>query len=204
MSVKLAAAIATDAAIHRAPFPTDKKCLKSFVRACNVYRRFIANFARRARSLTSILRKEAEPYWHSPTTEQQRAFHDLKQALIRPPILSLLKKGMPFIIDTDALQYSMGSTLLQKEFRDLQWQWNTVGYWSKPFSDTESRNSATERECFSVVWVIRTLRPYVEGTTFVVRSDHNAIRFLMNVSDSHGCLIHWRLTLGSFDFTEQY
>lgn len=56
----------------------------------------------------------------------------------------------------------------------------------------------------SVLWGIRTLRPYVEGTTFVVRSDREALRWMMVLSGTHGRLDRWRITLTTFHFTVQY
>ena len=58
----------------------------------------------------------------------------------------------------------------------------------------------TERECQAVVWAITSLRPYIEGTSFTVRTDHDSLRWLMNLTESSGRLTRWRLRLAEFDF----
>ena len=55
-----------------------------------------------------------------------------------------------------------------------------------------------------MVWAITTLRPYIEGQKFVVRTDHDALRWLLTLSDPSGRMMRWRLRLYEFDFEIQY
>ena len=55
-----------------------------------------------------------------------------------------------------------------------------------------------------MVWAITTLRPYIEGQKFVVRTAHDALRWLLTLSDPSGRLMRWRLRLSEFDFEIQY
>ena len=56
----------------------------------------------------------------------------------------------------------------------------------------------------AVVWGILLLIPYLERTTFTVRSDQVALRWLLSFKDPSGRLARWRLRLAEFDFTIQY
>ena len=58
--------------------------------------------------------------------------------------------------------------------------------------------SATERECYAVVWGILTLRPYLEGAHFTVRTDHAALRWMMTMNGPTGRLMMCRLRLMEF------
>lgn len=69
----------------------------------------------------------------------------------------------------------MRATILKQQYHGDLKMCETIGFWSKTFTDTKRWYSATDRECMSVVWILRTLRPYVESATFVVRSDHSAL-----------------------------
>ena len=82
--------------------------------------------------------------------------------------------------------YQLGFKLLQEH--DGANDWRPVGYWSYYLNDSERNYSTTERKCFAVVWAVRTLRPYVEGTRFTVRTDHDALRWLMSLTESSGRL----------------
>ena len=108
------------------------------------------------------------------------------------------------MIDTDASAYQLGATLLQQQDLSHPKEWMPVGYWSKTLSSADQNYIATERECYSVVWAITTLRPYIEGQKFVVRPDHDALRLLLTLSDPSGRLMRWRLRLSEFDFEIQY
>jgi hypothetical protein len=37
------------------------------------------------------------------------------------------------------------------------------------------------------------LRPYLEGVEFTVRTDHHALRWVMNLAEAQGRLARWRL-----------
>ncbi|CDF39938.1 unnamed protein product [Chondrus crispus] len=183
-------------------FPRTLTQMRSFLGACNVYRRFVKGFAKIARPLTDMTRKGADPDFYNPTEAQLNAFDNLKRCMIAPPILALPRYGRPYMIDTDASAYQLGCTLLQEH--DQPNDWRPVGYWSYSLKDSERNYSATERECFAVVWAVRTQRPYVEGTKFTVRTDHEALRWLMSLTESSGRLNRWRLRLAEYDFTIQY
>ena len=106
------------------------------------------------------------------------------------------------MIDTTTSAYHLGLTLLQQT--DEPSDWRPVGYWSYSLNESERNYSARERECFGVVWALRTLRMNVEGTKFTVRTDHDALRWLMSLNESFGRLTWWRLGLAKYDFTIQY
>ena len=150
-----------------------------------------------------MLQKDAEPDWDSPTPDQLEVFETLKRKLVTLPILGLPKTNKPYTIDTDTSAYQLGATLLQKQ-NETKNEWTPIGYWPKTLMDTERNYSTTELECYSVVWAVTMLRTYIEGETFTVRTDHDALRWLMTLTDSSGRLMRWRIRLSKFDFTIQY
>ena len=113
----------------------------------------------------------------------------------------LPKHDKPYVIETDASDYQIGCTLLQEGNDGLV---HPVGFWSRSLTQAERNYSATEKECLAVVWSVTSLRPYVEGTKFTVRTDHDCLRWLMNLTESSGRLTRWRLRLADFDFVIEY
>ena len=124
-----------------------------------------------------MLQKNSANDWDNPTETQLAAFEELKEALISPPILGLPKPDRPYILETDASEYQLGATLLQQQDVEEPTSWTTIGYWSRALSKEEKNYSATERECLAVLWALHTLRPYVEGTHVLIRTDHAALRW---------------------------
>ena len=51
------------AAIKEATFPKSVTAMKSFLGACNVYRRFIKGFAKTSTPLTDMLKKDSDVEW---------------------------------------------------------------------------------------------------------------------------------------------
>ena len=198
---KLSVTATASDAFRSFEYPKTLTQLRSFLGTCNVYRRFVKDFAKIARPLTNLTRKNASPDFETPSADELAAFETLKGRMTSPPILTLPREGKPYTIDTDASSYQLGCALLQEQDdKSLQ----PVGYWSYSLNDTERNYSATERECYSVVWSVTTLRPYVEGTKFSIRTDHDALRWLMSLTESTGRLTRWRLRLSEFDFDIEY
>ena len=178
--------------------------MRSFLGAANVYRRFIKNFSGIAKPLNNMLKKDAKPNWHEPTQEAREAFEFLKKQLVAPPVLALPKRGCPYMIDPDASTYQLGATLLQQQDPSKPIEWRPIGYCSNTLNSAEQNYSATERECYSVVSAVTTLRSYLEGQKFTVRSDHDALRWLLTLTEPSGRLMRWRLRLSEFDFEIHY
>ena len=125
---KLSVAEAAAHAFKTFKFPRTLTQARSFLGACNVYRCIVKGFAKIARPLTDMTRKDADPDYDNPTAAQVQAFEDLKSRMIAPPILALPRYGRPYTIDTDASAYQLGCTLLQEH--DGTNDWRPVGYWS--------------------------------------------------------------------------
>ena len=130
-----------------------------------------------------------------------KAFEDLRQRLLKAPILALPRHGAPYKLDTDACAYQVGCCLLQEQEDKT---WHPIGYFSTSLTDAERNYSASERECLAVVWGVLILRPYLLGTQFTVRTDQHALRWLLNLTNVSGRLARWRLRLAEYEFEVEY
>ena len=189
------------AALRDARFPTTKTQLKSFLGMCNVYRRFVQDFTRRARPLNELTKADVDAKLPSPSAEAEASFEDLRNALLSPPILALPKRDRRFVVDSDACADQLGCALLQE---DGEGTLHPLGYYSRSLTPAERNYSTTERECLGVVWSILKLRHFLEGQRFLVRTDHQALSWIYSTCDSSGRLMRWRLRLSEFTFDVQY
>jgi len=71
-------------------------------------------------------------------------------------------------------------------------------------TDAQRNYTTTEKECLAVFWAITLLRPYLEGTHFTVRTDHDSLTWILSITPSEGRLARWRLRLSEFDFEVKY
>lgn len=138
MQSKLAIALDGTKSIRAATFPQDITQLRSFLGACNVYRKFVNGFYRIARTLNKMVGKDAEPDWLNPLKEELEGFKALKEALITPAVLALPKKDGPYMVDTDASKYTIGAVILQQQDEKNSKEGVPVEYWSKTFTQPEA------------------------------------------------------------------
>ena len=90
------------------PRPTKVKQVQAFLGFANFYRRFIKDFAKHAKPLTSLTKKDQPWVWGS---EQINAFERLKEAFISAPILRIPDDVNPFRLETDASDYATDTVL---------------------------------------------------------------------------------------------
>ena len=153
--------------------PTTQTELRSFLGLCNVYRRFVSNFARTAAPLNAFLKKGCTTELPPFNEEQSAAFELLKKALPLPPILRLPRADLPYFVDTDACNHQVGCSILQT-YPDGTC--HPIGFWSRSLNPAEKNYSVGEKECLAIVWAVQLLRPYFEGTHFDLYTDHQALR----------------------------
>ena len=146
--------------------------LKSFLAMCNVYQRFVKDFAKRAKPLNARTRAEIPQDLPPPTDVAITAFEDLRNALLCPPVLALPKANRKLDVDVDACADQVECTLLQEEPEELL---HSVGYWSRRLTATEKNYSTTDSECLGVVWAVLTLRHFLDGQGFLIRTDHQEL-----------------------------
>ena len=188
-------------AVKRFKEPTTQTELRSFLGLCNIYRRFVPNFARIAALLKAFLRKEGTTELPSFNEEQLAAFEPLKKALLASPILRLPRTDLPYSADMDACNHQIGFALLQTYPDGTR---HPIGFWSRSLNLAEKKYSVSEKECLAIFWAVQLLRPYLEGIHFDLYTNHQALRWIHLGSDHSGRLTRWRLRLLEFDFTVTY
>jgi len=125
-----------------------KKDLRSFLGMCNVYRRFVKDYAQVAGPLAAMTNSKRPDRWGTLSHEALGAFEGLKRRLTEAPILSLPRRHGAYTLDKDASAAQVGAVLLQEQ-PDKSTQ--PVGYWSRSLNAAERNYSTTERECLAVV-----------------------------------------------------
>lgn len=181
-------------AILNVPRPANVREVRKFVGVASWYRRFIPDFATRLEPLTSMQRKNQKFLW---TEAAENAFTDIKNLLIQAPILSCPDFTLPFQVQTDASGVGLGAVLYQ-DFPEGE---RVIAYASRTLTQAEKKFSATELECLAVLWTVEKWRPYLEGYTFTVHTDHASLLWLHNLKDPQGRLARWALRLQQFDFS---
>ena len=184
-------------AIRNTPPPQNLRELRRFLGMVSWYRRYIPQFSETAAPLHQLLQKRTRWTW---TEEAQAAFETLRHQLATAPVLTCPDFDQPFVLQTDASQGGLGAVLTQ----DHDGKERVVAYASRTLNAAERNYSVTEKECLAVVWGIRKMRPYLEGYSFTVLTDHQALKWLQSIDSPSGRLARWSLELQQYDFKIEY
>ncbi|EFO91670.1 hypothetical protein CRE_18358 [Caenorhabditis remanei] len=106
-------------AIRKFPTPRTLTEVKSFLGMAGYFRRFIKNYAIMAKPLTTLPQKDVEFKWEE---KEEKAFEEIKNALMSPPVLTTPRMDGDFEMHTDASKvgpYALTEILLQEQEGDL-------------------------------------------------------------------------------------
>uniref|UniRef100_A0A3B3QC10 Gypsy retrotransposon integrase-like protein 1 n=1 Tax=Paramormyrops kingsleyae TaxID=1676925 RepID=A0A3B3QC10_9TELE len=175
------------------PVPRNQTEVRSFVGLASYYRRFIKGFAEIARPLHQLTEKGRRFKW-SPDCD--RAFLTLKACLITSPVLAYPDPGKTFVLDTDASDVGIGAVLSQ----ETEGGERVVAYASRALTKAERRYATTKKELLSMVTFMKHFRHYLLGREFVLRTDHNSLRWLNSFQGLEGQLARWMEQLASLHY----
>ena len=175
--------------------PTNVRGVRGFLGMCSYYRKFLPHFADIARPLTNLTKKQEKFKW---SKECQNAFDELKHGLSTAPVLSFPSPERPFIVHTDASAFAIGAVLSQMDATGEKEQ--VVQYLSHKLSEQQCRWSASERECFAIVYALGKFRPYLLGSKFTLYTDHKPLSSLFVSSMKNARIQRWSVMLSEYDF----
>ena len=157
-------------AIRKWEPPTKVRGVCGFLGFCNYYRQFIDGYSRIAEPLTRLTRKNQLFHW---TLECQHVFEQLKDSLIKAPLLAKWTPGLEMAIECDSSGYAVGGTLMQK-MKEL---WHPVAYFSKKLNLVESNYPIHDKEMLAIIRCIYEWRTELIGQHFEVWSDHRNLAY---------------------------
>lgn len=174
------------------PLPTSIKQLRGFIGLTGYYRRFIKSYGEISRPLMQLLKKGSFQ-WSQAATE---AFTKLKQAMITSPVLALPDYSIPFVVETDASDQGVGAVLMQ--------QGRPIAYFSKGLSNKHQGLSTYEKELLAIVLATQKWNYYLQGNHFVIKTDHQSLKFLLEQRLSTLLQQKWLSNIIGFDYEIVY
>uniref|UniRef100_A0A1I7SYF0 RNA-directed DNA polymerase n=2 Tax=Caenorhabditis tropicalis TaxID=1561998 RepID=A0A1I7SYF0_9PELO len=161
------------AAIRKIETPKTTGEVKSFLGMAGYFRRFIKDYAIIVKPLNTLLQKEVEFKWGE---EEEKAFVEVKNRLISPPILTTPRMNGNFEMHTDASKIGIAAVLFQNQEEEMK----VVAYASRATTPVEQRYAPIELEALAITWGLTHYRPYIFGKKVKVVTDHQPLKSLLH------------------------
>lgn len=173
------------------PIPETEREVRQFLGILGYYRRFIKDFARLVKPLTSLLRKEND---FEITPEIKECFEKCKQILMRDPVLIHPDFSKEFILTTDASDFAIGAVLSQGTIGKDR----PIAYASRTLNRTEENYSTTEKEFLAMYWAVKHFEHYLWGRKFKLVTDHQPLTY--SLSNTNKRIFRGKLELEGYDY----
>lgn len=174
------------------PQPTTVKKLRGFLGLTGYHRRFIKSYGTISRPLTDMLKKKSF-IWSSDAVQ---AFNALKQAMLSAPVLALPDFSLPFVLETDACSKGIGALLMQHG--------KPIAFYSKGLGPKALALSTYEKELMAIVMAVQKWKYYLSHCQFIINTDHQSLRFLMEQRVTSVLQHKWLMKLLGLDYVIRY
>lgn len=159
------------AAIIDWPTPTNLTQLKGLFGLCGFYKRFVKGFSQAIAPLTDLTKKGAFEW----SDAAQKCFDHFKQVMSSYPVLALLDFTKPFELQCDASREGIGAVLMQEK--------HPIAFESTTLREVEKSYSIYDKEMLAIMHVLAEFRSYLVGGRFLIKTDHNNIKYFMSQRD---------------------
>ena len=138
------------------PVLKDVKDIQKFLGLANYYRWFVKDFAKIARPLHEMMRKENKWNWGE---RQQKAFEELKERFTTEPVLVTPDLDKEMRMEADALDFAT-EEILSMKCEDEKWR--PVAYISKLLNEAERNYEIHNKEMLAIIWYLEAWRYFLE------------------------------------------
>ena len=159
------------------PRPVTVTTLRSFLALGSYFRRFLPNFAERARNLYKLTSgpKQKRIEWTEETT---KLFVDIKTMVQQSVILRWMTKEGEVFLFCDASKYGFGGGILQDQGElddDGKKALTPISFYGRAFADYQVKWHTSDREMFAICFGVTTHHYLLAGRSFKVFTDHAAL-----------------------------
>ena len=186
-------------AIQKLLPPTTVKECKSFCGVVNYLSLVCKDLQKILKPIYELTRKEMPFFW---TKHYQKAFEEVKELLIKPPVLHLPGPGGRFILYCDTSKTHTGSSLWQMQDGKPR----LLGYASKSLPDACKNYSVTELEMTGFVINIHLWKHLLLRVEFDCAVDHRALPYIIKSKNlpATGKIIRLLEHLSGYSFNLYY
>ncbi|EKM48439.1 uncharacterized protein PHACADRAFT_58702, partial [Phanerochaete carnosa HHB-10118-sp] len=177
------------------PRPESKRDIQAFLGFTNFYRRFIRDYGKIAKPLSSLTGNAT----FESTVEQEVAFTSLKDALCTAPVLAIPNDNDPYQVECDASDFAIGAELAQKQ----DGKWKPVAYLSKAMTAAERNYEIYDKELLAIMTSLDEWRQYLMGAIhpFEIWTDHKNLEYFRKPQKLNQGQARWVTELAEYQYS---
>jgi hypothetical protein len=181
--------------------PRSLRDIQSFIGFANFYWRFIEGFSKITKPLSNSTKGSPKDWiW---TDAMTKSFEKLKYCFMTTPILTHFDLHCEYIVETDASDFTLGSTLSQTA-KDKKLHPNA--FHSRKFSPAEINYEIHNKELLAIVDCFKIWWRYLEGSLHMVQvfTNHKNLEYFMTTKVLNRRQVCWAQELAGMDFKIYY
>ncbi|WVZ93207.1 hypothetical protein U9M48_039205, partial [Paspalum notatum var. saurae] len=165
----------------------------SFFGLAGYYRRFIKDFSKTTKPMTSLTKRNAKYVWGSNCEE---AFQTLKKLLTSAPVLAQPDVTKPFDVYCDASGNGLGCVLMQEG--------RVIAYASRQLRKHGANYPTHDLELAAVVHALKIWRHYLLGNTCHIYTDHKSLKYILTQPELNMRQRRWLELIKDYDLEIHY
>jgi hypothetical protein len=173
--------------------PTTVHQVRSFLGLASYYCRFIPDFSKLVKPITSLLKNDTKFNWSSRCNE---AFEQLKVLLTTAPVLAQLDIEKPFDVYCDASGGGLGCVLIQEG--------RLIAYASRQLRWHEEHYPTHDLELAVVVHALKIWRHYLLGNICHIYIDHKSLKYIFTQSELNMRQRRWLELIKDYELEIHY
>jgi hypothetical protein len=173
--------------------PTTVHQVQSFLGLAGYYRRFILDFSKLVKPITSLLKNDTKFNWSLRCNE---AFEQLKVLLTTAPVLAQPDIEKPFDVYCDASGSGLGCVLMQEG--------RVIAYVSRQLRRHEEHYPTHDLELAVVVHALKIWRHYLLGNICHIYTDHKSLKYIFTQSELNMRQRRWLELIKDYELEIHY
>jgi hypothetical protein len=173
--------------------PTIVHQVRSFLGLAGYYRRFIPDFSKLVKPITSLLKNDTKFNWSSRCNE---AFEQLKVLLTTAPVFAQPDIEKPFDVYCDASGSGLGCVLMQEG--------RVVAYASRQLRRHEEHYPTHDLELAVVVHALKIWRHYLLWNICHIYTDHKSLKYIFTQSEQNMRQKRWLELIKDYELEIHY
>jgi hypothetical protein len=173
--------------------PTTIHQVRSFLGLAGYYRRFIPNFSKLVKPITSLLKNDTKFNWSSKCNE---AFEQLKVLLTTAPVLAQPDIEKPFDVYCDASGSGLDCVLMQEG--------RVIAYASRRLHRHEEHYPTHDLELAAVVHALKIWRHYLLGNVYHIYTNHKSLKYIFTQSELNMRQRRWLELIKDYELEIHY